>query len=322
MKKKINIIVKIRDIQRFLEGFNAWHSTDKDFDKFEDGHKGIGSVYGEGLYFELTGADENYAEYVGKDNFNNRHQIKAWIDADLDKEILDADKTLKDQNLSLSFKDLKYLYDSELLMHDIKSRIDFRYNVSTYDEMMEKIGKLAVDVNALTVMLKIDMRTIFNEEISTLIKDIIYSSWMRSGISEKFAKKSKKEFFSKYENKEIYNIFEEMKEKYYKMIMYYCNSRCLLKNLIRPIFRKNYSTIHKLWPHIKGVKYEATSAYGTDKEVKAIGGDSRGHLFKRIYLILWNSKYAHITSKRKKITQKFDDEIDDEILQQQLDYAQ
>lgn len=314
--------MKIRDIQKILEGFNAWHSTDKEFDKFEDGHKGIGSIYGEGLYFELTGADENYVEYIGKDNINNRQQIKAWIDADLDKEILNADKTLKEQNLSLSFKELKYLYDSGMLRDDIKSRIDFGFNVSTYDEMMEKIGKLAVNVNAIAYLIGIKLKSIFDEDMSTIIDEIVHAKWMKYGAHKETVKKLRKEFFSKYENRKIYSIFEEMKEKYYKMIMYYCNSKCILKRLIHPVFRKDYSIIHKLWPHIKGILYDSSSSTGTDKEVESVGGSSAGHSFKRKYLILWNSKYAHITSKRKKITQKFHDEIEDEVIQDQLDYAQ
>ena len=224
--------MKICDIQKILEGFNAWHSTDKEFDKFEDGHKGIGSLFGEGLYFELTGADENYIEYVGKDNPNNRQQIKAWIDADLDKEILDANKTLKDQNLSLSFKGLKYLYDSGMLMNDIVSRIDFGYNVSTYNEVMEKIGKLAVNIRALAYLIGIKLKSIFNEDITTIIDEILRSRWMTYGMPKETVEKLRKEFFSKYENRKIYSIFKEMKEKYYKMLMYYCNSKCILKCII------------------------------------------------------------------------------------------
>lgn len=314
--------MKIRDIQKILEGFNAWHSTDKEFDKFEDGHRGIGSVYGEGLYFELSGADENYVDYIGKDNVNNRQQIKAWIDADLDKEILNADKTLKDQNLSLTFKELKYLYNSGMLKNDIKSRINFGFNVSTYDDMMEKIGNLAVSVNMLAYFIGIKLKSVFNGDISNLIVEIIQSRWMQTGMSKENIKKLRKDFFSKYENIEIYNIFEEMKEKYYKMLLYFCNSKCVLKDLIRPIQRKDYSIIHKLWPQMKGIKFDTDSAMGTDKEIESVGGISSDNVFKRAYLILWNSKYAHITSKRKKLTQRFDDEIEDEILQDQLDYAQ
>lgn len=314
--------MKIKDIRNLLEGFNAWHSTDKEFDKFEDGHFGLGNIYGEGLYFELTGADENYVEYVGRDNPNNRQQIKAYIDLDMDTEVIDAEKPLANQNLSLSLEDIYLLYKNNMIRNGVESLIKFDFKVKSYDDVMNKIGPLAIATYRLNFELGIQLNSIFDNKTTVFIEEIIKSDWMKDTTIKSIREEKKKEFFEKYDNGEIYSIFKDIKEKYYKMVLYFCNKKCISRELLKPIYRSDYPIMKKIWPQIKGIKFDASSSYATDEELKKVGGDSRGHSFHRIYFVLWYAKYAHIISKRKKITQKFHDEIEDEILQDQLDYVQ
>ena len=314
--------MKIKDIRNILEGFNAWHSTDKEFDKFENGHFGIGSLFGEGLYFELTGADENYVEYVGRDNPNNRQQIKAYIDLDMDAEVIDAEKPLADQNLSLSLEEIYFLYKNNMIRNDAKTFVKFNFKVNTYDDIMNKIVSLAKVTNHLRFELGIQLKSIFDDKTTDFIGELLKADWAKDTTIKSLREEKKKEFFEKYDNGEIYSIFKDIKEKYYKMVLYFCNKKCKPSHLLNPVNRPDYPIMKKIWPQIKGIKFDASSSYATDEELKKVGGDSRGHSFHRIYFVLWYAEYAHITSKRKSIKQKFHDEIEDEVLQDQLDYAQ
>ena len=314
--------MKIKDIRNILEGFNAWHSTDKEFDKFEDGHFGIGSIYGEGLYFELTGADENYVEYVGKNNPNNRQQIKAYIDLDMDTEVIDAEKPLADQNLSLSLEEIHFLYKNNMIKDGVTSLIKFNFKVKSYDEVMNKIAPLSKVINHLRCEMGIQLKSIFDIKTTDFIEELLEADWIKDTTVKSLREEKKKEFFEKYDRGEIYSLFKDIKEKYYKMVLYFFNKKCKPSKLLNPVRRSEYPIMKKIWPQIKGIKFDASSSYATDEELKKVGGDSRGHSFHRIYFVLWYAKYAHITSKRNKITQKFHDEIEDEVLQDQLEYTQ
>lgn len=314
--------MKIKVIRNILEGFNAWHSTDKEFDKFEDGHFGIGSIYGEGLYFELTGADENYVEYVGRNNPNNRQQIKAYIDLDMNTEVIDAEKPLADQNLSLSLEEIHFLHKNNMIRDGVNSLIKFNFKVNSYDEVMNKIVPLSKVTNHLRCEMSIQLKSIFDIKTTDFIEELLEADWIKDTTVKSLREEKKKEFFEKYDRGEIYSFFKNIKEKYYKMVLYFCNKKCKPHDILKPVQRSDYPIMKKIWPQIKGIKFDASSSYATDEELKKVGGDSRGHNFYRNYFVLWYAKYAHITSKRKKIKQKFHDEIEDEVIQDQLDYAQ
>ena len=187
---------------------------------------------------------------------------------------------------------------------------------------MNKISSLAGVTNVLRFELGIQLKSIFDIKTTNFIEEVLNADWTKSTFVGSLREEKKKEFFDKYDRGEIYSLFKDIKEKYYKMVLYFCNKRCKPRKLLNPVRRSQYSIMKKIWPQIKGIKFDSSSLSATDEELKKVGGDSRGHEFYRNYFVLWYAKHAHIISKRKKINQKFHDEIEDEILQDQLDYAQ
>ena len=106
------------------------------------------------------------------------------------------------------------------------------------------------------------------------------------------------------------------------MLLFIVNKKLEGKSVITQLQTdESKKVFHSKWPQFKGVVFETDSLAGTEKEMKSVNYEP-GHTFKRRYLVLWDAKYAHIISKRKKIDQQFDDEIEDDILQYQLDNIQ
>lgn len=314
--------MKIKDIQLILEGFKAWHSTDKDFEKFEDGHNHR-SIFGEGIYFELTGADENFVEYC-KDGST---QIKAYINLDFDKEIFDANKTLEEQGLSLTIEDIKNFYKNGLISGKISKYISSIMNeANNPEELKNNIANILNNIHSLLYEIyknDVDskLKSILGKEVYNFYEDIRHESWTYY-IGEKAYEGKRDEFFKKYDLKNVYGIYRESFKKLEKILLFIVNKKLEGQSVITQLQTKNSKKVfHSKWPQFKGIVFDSLSVAGTEKEMKSVNYEP-GHTFKRRYLVLWDAKYAQIISKRKKINQQFDDEIDDEILQHQLDNVQ
>lgn len=312
--------MKISELYKILEGFNAWHSTNAQFDKFESGHFGIGNIYGDGLYFELTGADENFVEYVGNPDITKRYQIKAWLDLN-DEEVLDANKSFNSQGIKLDLDDIRFLQQKGIIKDSLSYYLKLYIKIRTYDDVMNKIASLTHLLNYFLYTLKLELKSIFSKETVSFINSMLELNWDSITMPPSRKAQLKKDFFSQYEPSDVYKIFEEIQEKYYKVVLYALNNKFSVHEVLTVIHREDYPTIHKVLPQIKAIMYDSDSMMGTEEEMKKVANGGPVS-FKRKYLILWDVKRAHIVSKRKRLKQRFHDEIEDEVIQDQLDYAQ
>lgn len=214
----INQIIQDNNADCFLnEGFYAWHcSPEKDLKKFisqEEGgkRKGLGSVFGYGVYFELIGADENYAEYGNSDTQIARTQYKIYSPLNLDKDFIDISKSLQENGMNLDIETFKTLLK-------IKGRNNILKKPSTPDDVISSLYEIVGQYYNMCYKLKVshDKWNLSENELALIDKASTYFRDMKKYKS--FNSKNLKDYT---DIKKIYPIFDKIRNATLKMLYYY-----------------------------------------------------------------------------------------------------
>lgn len=352
----------IKDIHRFVkslskfstinEGFYAYHCTRADLEDFTDEEhtnvtSGNGQAHGYGTYFEILDKDANADDYLADENANGK-QYKVYIDLK-ENQLLDLDKSFRDNGKTLSAKEIKeFLKIRNLPSQYIAEKITSLKN--HYDEFYGKkkahASKTFIDK---FISLIEDANHLINIVNTKNTKNFKINLIMDSEV----LKNTKSSFFfyniMKINNvKSVDDLSNFIQEKYpeqmelFKNLLPFINEKGGFSGLLSmiydvapktlniiPIMVNNLPLKEVLNPHTFKTQIEwIRKHFDVWGKILSVNSIKSGKPCK--YLILWKTKgIAKIVGHRKRrendLDKQFTDEIEDEkeqdMISGMLDYA-
>jgi hypothetical protein len=258
----INQIIQDNDGDCFLnEGFYAWHcSPEKDLKKFvseEEGgkRKGLGSVFGYGVYFELVGADENYAEYGHSTYDDPKTQYKIYSPLNLDKDFIDISKSLQENGMNLDIETFKALLK-------IKKENGILKKPLTPDDVISSLYEIVGQYYNMCYKLKVshDKWNLSEDELALIDKASTYFRDMK--VYKSFNSKNTKDYT---DIKKIYPIFDKIRNATLKMLYYYFQYKMPAGNIVKSPTKSQAMWFNKTF-NKRGLIIPTDSAIPTKKQ--------------------------------------------------------